>query len=632
MTKNNILIKIKNFFNKIYQFYTKKFCIGKIIVKNMREINVSLLPPLSTKNTFFFNQNLLLIFGIFLSYLFLTQIASCHPLFLILNPALNYFSGISPEFYVGKAIDKLFEYSPLVFSTTIQLIPYAVWGTGSIVVGTVGLTLGIKAAEFGYNWRYFANSYALNTPFIGSVLKTYNSTYRWWYKHEVPQIAYIDFFNEIARKTGISLNINNNTNFSVEPVIFTVPIETQTTITQVEPFIVNKHSEDVQLLTSKINELNNTILQLGVQQANLKTENEIRLELEQLAVMESWPTLSHKVLTERFFSFNFNRSPRDGFYFLTKQPLQLIKFKLYDQIEIFYNTREVSACIILRPETFAELFPTIYSVASTLCDQDNWVSTTLIPSYDTSSGFMGLTQSYKLNVDNCIFRQLVGYGDLSETSALLLIKQHQESQVPRIHSEITQLTDEIKEIYQQSLRRNNPQDESLNSPSFELDQEELTIPEPVSVTTQTIGGASAVGSIILYNNPDLLLILSYLLMNEGLLPLLHNTEVVNSIFDLYSQTGLEIPQMFRETIDRAQSTDFVAYGTNSNSNSTINVGNTNQTGYSSFGHYAYLMGGLILVTGIVVGSIYLYKETKDPEALKPTLDVVDSLKDYTNFK
>src|SRR5690606_19218139 len=111
----------------------------------------------------------------------------------------------------------------------------------------------------------------------------------------------------------------------------------------------------------------------------------------------------------------------------------------------------------------------------------------------------------------------------------------------------------------------------------------------------------------------------------GLIPMLHNPEVVTTILDLYTQNGMEVPKLLQQAIDQAQNNSNPRVLNRSLSN--INLWNTDP-----MGHYTYIIGGVIFLTGVVIGSLYLYKETKDPAALQPTLDVADSLKDFTKFK
>lgn len=147
-------------------------------------------------------QIIIILLGAF-TFLFLHNYAYCHPLVLtLITPAISYFSSISPEFYAGKIIDKVFEYSPWIMSKSFEYSPYVVYGTGILGITVIGLPVGVKVGEFVYNWRYFANQYAHNTPVIGSLLKGANTTYKWFTKKDLTNIEYTYFYPKIAKALG----------------------------------------------------------------------------------------------------------------------------------------------------------------------------------------------------------------------------------------------------------------------------------------------------------------------------------------------------------------------------------------------------------------------------------------------
>lgn len=156
---------------------------------------------MNIKNYLSANKSTLFIFfGIFLIFGLYNTISYCMP--GILLPAITYFSGLSPEFYVGKIIDKVFEYSPLIMGKAIEYTPNIAYGVGYISLGGISLLGGIKLVEYGYNWRYFTNQYVQNTPVVGSLLKGANTTYKWWTNKDLTNVEYTYFYPKIASALG----------------------------------------------------------------------------------------------------------------------------------------------------------------------------------------------------------------------------------------------------------------------------------------------------------------------------------------------------------------------------------------------------------------------------------------------
>lgn len=609
--------------NKIYQFYTKKICIGKIIVKNMREINVSLLPPLSLKNTLFFNKNLLLIFGIFITFfLYENTISLCN----------------GNEDAIENFINNLGKYST-----------NALWQTSKVI-------LFYTIADSVYNIRYITANLANDFFFISwadkvNALLTFKKEGR--LSETVKNLhyspLYFDAGNFIYKSLGFKTS-NISRPLINEPVVVTVPIERCTTVTKTEPVFINKHSADVQALTTSIRDLQHVMEQNNLRSSNLKTDIELREELQNISVLENYTVLTGLELRDQCISYSLGGVRRDLPAFDYPQRVEYIQFHRSKPVKIKYKTNVHDSHIIMDRNQFEQLFPTIFSVGNRLANieyneirgnqsiTNGYLNIYFVPAYTRSVGTFGLTHKYSLNIDNCEFREYfrqfhevtnvmvpqISYFD-KITNAFDLLQQQQQISLSEIEQEIFTLTQQIQVTYEQSLQRNNPQDESIYLPTPELDREEFALPEPVSVTTQTIGAALSIGGITLLSNPDLLLVLGYLLTNEGLIPMLHNPEVINTLLELYSQNGMEVPQLLQEAIDQAQN----------NSNPRVlnrSISNINLWNTDPIGKYTYIIGGCILLSGIVIGSLYIYKETKDTSALEPAFDVVDSLKEYTKFK
>lgn len=332
------------------------------------------------------NKQILIIFIGALSFLFIHNEVYCHPMvFMVLGPAVNYFSTISPEFYVGKIIDKLFEYSPWIISKTFEYTPYTIYGTGGIVLGTIGLAGGIKVAEYGYNWRYFANQYAHNTPVVGSLLKGANTTYKWFTKKDLTNIEYNYFYPKIAsalgypdlfnKKLEVDLSTFNSNLTSREPNIEyrdrTIFADTPISVYEFKdkpvyvPVVEYKDRENLQTLDNSVQALNVSAQNLKFSQNNQKTREDLLAEINLLREHESAVCLTLQDLSRNYETFKLAGVTDEQGFSLAPIKLKYLFFPKEESklIKIYFDDLNYVA---LNKQSFSVKYPQIYLTLNTL--------------------------------------------------------------------------------------------------------------------------------------------------------------------------------------------------------------------------------------------------------------------------
>lgn len=613
------------------------------------------------------NKQLVAIFAIAIVFLFTHNYAYCHPMLLmIVGPAWNYFSGISPEFYANKMIDKIFEFSPYIINKTVEYSPYIVYGAGGLVLGSFGLVGSVKVAEFGYNWRYFANQYAQNTPVVGSILKGTNTAYKWCTKKELTNIEYYYFYPKIAAALGYpeiftskmefdfntcSLNItkrdqqNEFIASQPEPLIAHVPIETTKVIT--ERVVVEKHNEDVLQLTSNIDNLGKTIQQESLKQAHLKSDSELLSELQQISLLEEIPTYTRAQLRPEFKKFKVPNATEDESGSPSNLPISYIEFNRVKDVKIKYRTN-TETYVFMDRENFASKYPTIFnmglSLANTQYNEARNNSPTnsslfvyFCPDYDITKTLWGLGTKYEYNAANscfCLYKNpfdlrnntafpLLDREDV-EYNALEIMREHQLNSLTLIHEDISILTQEMRNTYANSLQRNNPQDSTIEETEPNSVKSPEVFIDPTPAITQTVGAATAVGLVTLLTTSDVFLVLSYLLTNNPLVPLIHNPSVGHALVELYITNNIEIPSYLQnvQITTEVANSDTITSDLDALSNYSQN--NTTPKGF----HFSW--GNLAVYTfviGAAVGGYYLWKNTGDASSLKEATSSVHSFEE-----
>lgn len=605
------------------------------------------------------HKQLIIIYLGAITFLFVHNYAYCHPIILtLITPAISYFSSLSPEFYAGKIIDKVFEMSPFVINKAIEFAPYAVTGTGKLVLGTLATAGGIKIAELGYNWRFFANQYAQSTPIIGSLLKGANITYKWFTNKELTNIEYTPFYPKIASAFGyphlfdskLELNLSNfeiritpNTSNQFiaeqpEPLIVQVPIET--VYTRTEQVIVDRHNEDVLRLSESVDRLENRIQQESLIRANLKSDEDLLNELQRISLLEEYPTYTREQLRAEFKDFKMSMARETEGAYTTNQRIQYIKFQENRDVIVKYDTG-VDTRVNIDQEKFSQMFPTLYDACMTLASirysetrgifgMTGPLYIYFVPKYNIIKGLWGLVNKYEYSPENSIIcqyyhsyeerntapiPQVTGFDE--EWVALDKMRSHQLQNVTLVHNEISTLTDEIRASIVNNLHQNNPQDTTApEETAINLEQNpEIGVGiEPTTMITPTIthtaGAAISVGLVSLLTTQDVFTVLSYLLTNNPLVPLVHNPAVAQALVELYTNNGISLPSYLQSAAvnnDLATIAPQVTEPAVANPASTLN--NTIHFPWNN-------LITVVLIGGVVIGGVYLWKHTGDTSALQ----------------
>lgn len=123
-------------------------------------------------------------------------------LFTLLNTLSTKITGIDVNVWGPFFVDKALHYSPIIAEKTIQGIHFTAPFYGYLFYGTLGLTGGLKLAEFAYNYKYIWNKAIEATPgvshmmWVGKKLSSITST------ETAQEITYYPLFNNIMVYTG----------------------------------------------------------------------------------------------------------------------------------------------------------------------------------------------------------------------------------------------------------------------------------------------------------------------------------------------------------------------------------------------------------------------------------------------
>lgn len=387
---------------------------------------------------------------VLISFLFLHNHVYCHPLLLtLITPAIGYFSSLSPEFYAGKIIDKVFEYSPWIISKSFEYSPYIVYGTGILGITAIGLPVGVKLSEFVYNWRYFANQYAHNTPVVGSLLKGANTTYKWFTKKDLTNIEYNYFYPKIAKALGypdlfnkkleIDLSTFNSNLTSREPHVenrvHTVFVDTPINVTEFKeksvyvPNTVYKDRENLVNLEAKVDNLSRIGNDLIFIASNQKSRELLIAEINSLREHENAVCLYTKDLNKNYASFRIPGVTNTESYSPVPIKLKSIYIPPRENLNVHITFDPYRIHVELTQEVFKQKYPSIYLAINTFARRGDGTRKVAIIDLAYIENRNLFNSNFVLDPTNCILREDAGYDDISQVQSCNLLTKMEESQI-----------------------------------------------------------------------------------------------------------------------------------------------------------------------------------------------------------